>query len=157
MATKKYVTFRLDDQLFGIDIVHVREINRLMEFTEVPGSPDYFYGLINLRGQIVSILDMKRRLGMGSAILGEHTHNIILKTEGPESGGSTGSGAELSGMSDRVGMLVDAIGDIVTAEENEIDAPPANLGEIDGQYLDNVFKAEQEVITLLNVGRLIAV
>jgi purine-binding chemotaxis protein CheW len=153
MATKTYVTFTVNNQLYGLDISYVREINRQMDSTPVPQATSYVHGLINLRGQIVTVLDLKSRLGLGDAHVSDHTHNVILKTEHIFQDNATGDAAK-----DRVGLLVDEIGDIVSADECDIEPPPANTGLIDGKYLDSVVKVNaHQVITILSVKQLLEI
>jgi purine-binding chemotaxis protein CheW len=146
MAIKTYVTFKINDELFGINILTVREINRQLDATMVPQSPAYIFGLINLRGQIVTLVDLKKRLSLGETQMNEHTHTIILNLEGdPAHVGRSDM--------DKVGILVDAIGDIVEVDENALESPPANLGDLDGSYLDEVVKLDNSVVAILNIGR----
>lgn len=124
----QYSTFRLGDRLFGLDLMMIREINRILDITPVPHAKGHIRGLINLRGQIVTILDLGVRLGLPRLDIGEESHNIILKTN-----------AELSAVrcdmnfstspADLVGFLVDAIGDVVEADAGSIEPPSANVAE----------------------------
>ncbi|MBY0405682.1 MAG: chemotaxis protein CheW, partial [Cyanobacteria bacterium] len=81
MATRSFATFHLNEQLFGIDILLIREINKQLDISIVPHSPNYIRGLVNLRGQIVTILDLNKRLSLGDSVLSGNSHNVILKTE----------------------------------------------------------------------------
>ena len=76
---RQFATFRLGGQTFGIDVRIIREINRILDITPLPFSADYVRGLINLRGQIVTILDLGVRLGLPRKATGPDSHNIILK------------------------------------------------------------------------------
>lgn len=158
MLTKKFVTFGLDGQLFGIDILMVREINRHLDISTVPHVPEYVRGLVNLRGQIVTVLDLKKKLGLDLCTLTEQSHNIILKTEGELSklGEADAEGNDdLSGITDKVSFVVDSIGDIITAEEDEIDPPPANIGVIDGKYLLGVVKKPDCLMAILSAKKVL--
>jgi purine-binding chemotaxis protein CheW len=151
MAQQKYVTFSVGKYLFGIDVLDVREINHNVDCTTVPLAPKHIRGLINLRGQIVTLLDLRNMFGLGTIEITEDTHNIVLKNEN-----FAKNSDDESASSDRVGFMVDTIGDIITVEEEDLEAPPANVGEIDGQYLTNVIKQKELVVSVLNVGRLLA-
>jgi purine-binding chemotaxis protein CheW len=155
---RSFASFTIDNKLFGIDILLIREINRQLEMSPVAHTPDFIRGLVNLRGQIVTILDLKKRLGRSTTHIGPDTHNIILKSD-----------SELSGMRDdmnddtlvtcldKVGLLVDAIGDVVTVEDDSaIEPPPANLNDIDGQFLSGVVKLENQLLAVLNVPQILA-
>lgn len=131
MDAHQFISFRLDDYLAGISILKVREINRLVDITPVQHAPEYVRGLINLRGQTVTVFDLGVRLGLGPRIVTEETHNIILK-------------------GDAVGLLVDNIGDVVDASGGEIKAPPANLGGIAREFIESVVKLERELMIVLS-------
>jgi purine-binding chemotaxis protein CheW len=152
MSTSVFTTFRLDDQLFGIDIRFVREINKQLELSPVPHGPDYICGLINLRGQIVTVLDLKRRLGFTDTHITNDTHNLIIKTD-QELAANPDRDALLQDFSipDKVGLLVDQIGDIVTVTDDTIAQPPANVGKVDGQYLTGVVPLQEGLLTILSL------
>jgi len=133
---KQFVTFQIGDHLLGIDILRVREINRVLDITPVQHCPPYMRGLINLRGQIVTIFDLGVRLGLGPRKLTERSHNIILKP-------------------DTVGLLADSIGDVVETREEDIEPPPANAGEIEGKFIEGVLKLETDLLVILSAGKLL--
>jgi len=110
----QYSTFRLGDRLFGLDLMVIREINRILDITPVPHAREYIRGFINLRGQIVTILDLAVRLGLPPQDIGEESHNIILKTNAELA--SARLGGQHATSTDLVGFLVDAIGDVVEAD-----------------------------------------
>ena len=136
MSTKQFVTFRIDRHLLGLDVLGVREINRVVDMTPVPRAPEHVRGLVNLRGQIVTVFDLGARLGLGARLIGGATHNVILK-------------------SDAVGLLVDAIGEVIQAEVEDIEAPPANVGGIEGEFINGVVKLEKELLVVLSAEKLL--
>ena len=136
MANRQFVTFRIDNNLAGIDILKVREINRVLDITPVPHAPEYVLGLINLRGQTVTVFDLGVRLGLLPRDITPETHNLILKR-------------------DTVGLLVDDIGDVIEAEENEIRPPPANIGEINGEFVESVVKLDEEILMVLSSEKIL--
>ena len=127
----QYVTFRLSGQLMGMDILLVREINQLMESTYVHRAPESIIGLINLRGQIVTIFDLAKRLNMP---VGDRSraHNIILKsnTELLQIR-SREKREDLISADEMVGLRVDAIGDVMEIEDERIGPIPANIAQAD--------------------------
>lgn len=151
MASRSFATFVLNEQLYGIEILLIREINRQLEMTPVPHAPDYIRGLLNLRGQIVTILDLNKRLGLKNATLSERSHNIILKTDQE----LQGINKELVTAPDKVGLLVDDIQDVLIVSEEEIELPPANVGKVDGQFLSGVIKQADKLVTILSVEKLL--
>lgn len=148
MAEKQFCTFYLGDALFGIDILRVREINRHLDMTEVYKVADHVRGLLNLRGQIVTILDLGVRLGIGETEVKNDSRSIILKSN-YESGGELSS--EGSSTSNAVGLLVDKVGDVFTVDDSEIEAPPANMGSVEGKFMDGVIKMKDDLLSILNI------
>lgn len=156
MSLQTFATFKLNDQLFGLDIRFIREINKQLDLSPVPHAPDYIFGLLNLRGQIVTVLDLKRRIGFEKTCITPQTHNVIIKTD-QELPPSILQDTAYSGLSipDKVGLLVDQIGDILTVSHDEIAQPPANTGKIDGQYLAGVVPLENELLTILSLNAIL--
>jgi len=132
----QFVTFRIDELLFGIDVLKVREINRVLDITEVQHAPPHIRGLVNLRGQVVTIFDMGVRLGLNSRTISEESHNIVLKRE-------------------PVGLLVDAIGDVVQTREDLIEHSPANVSGIESDFMAGVVKQDNELILILSTDRVL--
>lgn len=154
----QFVTCRIGEQLFGVDITLVREINNMLDITAIPMEKDYIRGLINLRGQIVTILDMRVRLGMEPREHSEDTHNIIIKGRGELNAVCRESlRASMKDISDPAGLLVDGIGDVVDAEEHEVEPSPANLDSAHAGMLMGVVKKENALIAILDVARVLTV
>ncbi|MEB3246025.1 MAG: chemotaxis protein CheW [Vampirovibrionales bacterium] len=157
-STQNIATFTLGNDLFGVDIRYVREINRQLDLTPVPHAPAFVEGLLNLRGQIVTVLDLKKRLGVGKTQLGDHTHNVILKTEGEFSEIRTRSDGDTLDerplMNDLTSLLVDDIADVVTIDANAVEPAPANLELIDRRYIAGIVKLDKRLLTVLNVHAL---
>ncbi|MFH1154672.1 MAG: chemotaxis protein CheW [Pseudomonadota bacterium] len=129
-STKQYVSFRIDDYLMGIDITKVREVNLLLDITPVQHAPDFVRGLINLRGQIVTVLDLGIKLGRTDREITQDSHNIILKH-------------------DDVGILVDSIGDVIEVFEDDLEIPPANM-DMAVSYIDSVIKLDKELMMVIS-------
>jgi len=136
MSMIQFVTFRIDTLLFGIDVLKVREINRVLDITEVQHSPKHIRGLVNLRGQVVTIFDMGVRLGLDPRIISEESHNIVLKRE-------------------PVGLLVDAIGDVVQTDQDSIEQPPANVSGIESDFMAGVVRQNKELILILSTDKIL--
>jgi purine-binding chemotaxis protein CheW len=148
----QYSTFRLGDRLFGLDLMMIREINRILDITPVPHAKAHLRGLINLRGQIVTILDLGVRLGLPRQDIFDSSHNIILKTSAElASVRQDGKGVQYVTSTDLVGFLVDAIGDVVEADEATIEPPSANVSEAEGGFLSGVIKTEAGLLVLLDI------
>ncbi len=136
MSISQFITFRLNDTLTGINILHVREINRVLEITPVQHSPAYVRGLVNLRGSTVTIFDLGVRLGIGPREITSESQNIILKK-------------------DTVGLLVDKIGDVVESDNDEIQMPPANIGGFESQFITGVVRLPNELLIVLSSDKIL--
>ena len=136
--TVELATFYVGDSLCGMDILKVQEINKLLEMTEVPLAPDYVKGILNLRGQIVTVIDLGSKLELADTDTDSETRNIIVNSNG-----------------EYIGLLVHKIGDVERTEEENIEPPPANIGGIQGRYFEGVFKKENSLIGILNVEEIL--
>ena len=136
--TVELATFYVGDSLCGMDILKVQEINKLLEMTEVPLAPDYVKGILNLRGQIVTVIDLGSKLRLADTETDGDTRNIIVNSNG-----------------EYIGLLVHKIGDVERTEEENIEPPPANIGGIQGKYFEGVFKKENSLIGILNVEEIL--
>jgi purine-binding chemotaxis protein CheW len=132
------VTFYIGDSLLGVPIQQIEEINRLVDLTPVPHGPDYVRGVINLRGEVVTVVDLRTILGLDRIEMTRDTRNVILNFDG-----------------EHVGMVVDRVADVVTARTDDIDRPPANLSNADGRFYCGVYKLESELMVLLNVEQVL--
>ena len=131
-------TFYVGDSLCGMDILKVQEINKLLDMTEVPLAPDYVKGILNLRGQIVTVIDLGNKLSLSSTETSSDTRNIIVNSNG-----------------EYIGLLVDRIGDVERTDLDNVEPPPANIGGIQGKYFEGVFKKEKSLIGILKVEEIL--
>ncbi len=150
----QYATFELEGRTFGVNILLVREINRVMDITPVPEAPSCIRGLINLRGQIVTIFDLGLRLGLPARELTRKSHHIILKTDA-ELAPLRRLGLRLDTHADAAGLMVDAIGEVVEGDDTLIEPPSANVPETEARYLAGVLKTGTQLIALLNTQALL--
>jgi purine-binding chemotaxis protein CheW len=127
-------TFYVGRALCGMDILKVQEINKLMEMTKVPQAPDYMVGILNLRGQIVTIIDLGQKLGLGNIEVTNDSRNIIVNAPG-----------------EHVGLLVSRISDVVMADPDRIEPAPANMNGVQGSFFTGVYKTENKLIGILNI------
>lgn len=132
-------TFYVGELLLGIDIDRVQEINRLLDVTAVPRSPDFVRGVINLRGEVVTVVDLRALLGLPKTESTRLTRNMIIK-----------NGDEL------IGMWVDRISDIVSMREDDLALPPSNVNGIDGRFFKGVYTMEKEILVVLNLSELLS-
>jgi purine-binding chemotaxis protein CheW len=143
---KSFVTIKIAEYLFGIDISHVREVNRYIDVTPVALAPEMVTGLMNLRGQIVTIIDPGVKLQLNKRTVTKSSRCVVMKT--------IAEGSSL-GLKDITGILVDTIGDIVTVDENSIEPSPPNVGDIDGHLIAGIVKLEQELLIVLKMDELL--
>ena len=131
-------SFYVGEALCGMDILKVQEINKLIEMTRVPKAPEYVLGILNLRGEIVTIIDLGKKLGLKSTEITDKTRNIIVNSNG-----------------EHIGLMVEQISDVVQARFEKIEAPPANIGGVQGKYFTGVLKTKDRLIGILDVGKVL--
>lgn len=136
--TVEMATFYVGKALCGMDILNVQEINKLMDMTTVPQAPDYVTGILNLRGQIVTIIDLGKKLHLGSTELSDTSRNIIVNAK-----------------EEYVGLLVSRISDVVEVQRDKVEPPPANIGGVQGKFFKGVFKTKERLIGILDVDRVL--
>lgn len=132
-------TFFIGNALCGMDILKVQEINKLSQMTRVPKAPEYVLGILNLRGQIVTIIDLGKKLGLGETDTSQDSRNIIVNSPGGH-----------------VGFLVNSIGDVVTADMERVERAPANMSGIQGDFFTGVFKTQNNLIGMLDVDKVLS-
>jgi purine-binding chemotaxis protein CheW len=150
----QYATFRVAERLLGLDLLTVREIIRPLDITPVPRAAPHIHGLLNLRGQVVTLLDLAVCLGLEPIRLTDASHIVILKTQ-QELVSVRREGLEnYRGPTDLVGLLVDAIEDVAEADESTLEPPPANLNEAEERLLSGVHRTDAGLLVLLNIQEL---
>lgn len=129
-------TFFVQDLFFGIDVLEVQEVLRYQPMTPVPQAPGVIEGLINLRGQIVTAIDMRRRLRLPPRAADQSPMNIVVRTA---------DGA--------VSLLVDEIGDVLDVDESSFEQPPENLAEGARELVQGVCKLKERLMLVLDADR----
>jgi purine-binding chemotaxis protein CheW len=151
-------TFRIEDRFYGTDILLVREINRSVDLTPVPHAPAYIRGLMNLRGQIVTVIDLGARLGLPDREADDESHVVILKRDDElRALEARGEAVKPVGCGDTVGFLVDGVGDVVQATDAIREPSPANVGETEARFLSGVVKTDAGLVALLDVAAIVKV
>lgn len=129
-------TFYLNGLHCGVDVVHVQEVIRYQDMTRVPLAPSVVEGLINLRGQIVCALDLRRRMGLPRRASGALPMNVVLRTsDGP------------------VSLLVDEIGDVVDVEQERLEPVPETVRGLVAEVMTGVYKQDGRLLLVLAVER----
>ncbi|MCP4118163.1 MAG: chemotaxis protein CheW [Desulfobacteraceae bacterium] len=127
-------TFYVGKALCGIDILNIQEINKHFEVTTVPQAADYVVGVLNLRGRIVTILDLGKKLGLSEIQKDKNNRNIIVRSQ-----------------DEHIGLMVDSISDVVTADTDRIESSPSNINGLKGKYFQGVLKTETSLIGILDI------
>lgn len=134
----QFSTFYVGDLLLGVDIRLVQEINRQLDVTSVPGAPKHVRGVINLRGEVATVIDLRTVLGLPTAEDTRHTRNLIVHSQ-----------------DEAIGLCVDRISDILTVRPDQISDPPSNVDGVDGRFFLGVHTLEKEICVLLNVEQVL--
>lgn len=132
----QFSTFFVDDLFFGVDVLRVQEVLRFQQMTHVPKAPEVIEGLINLRGQIVTAIDLRRRLGLPPRTGGQVPTNIVIRTD---------DGA--------VSLLVDEIGDVLDVDAATYERPPENLDPAAREIIRGVYKLKDRLLLVLDTER----
>ena len=138
--TGRLLTFYLCGSLCGIDIKIAQEINRNITYTSVPGARDYVVGLLNLRGQIVTLLDLAQLLNFKQIGDNNQKHCIILKSRLAEP--------------HKVGFFIDKLGDVIDVTAEMCELAPANIIDRENPFIHEVVKLEDEIVLVLDLAKM---
>ncbi len=137
-GSNEYLTFAIDAQNYGIDILSVREIRAWTEVTNLPNTPDFVRGIINLRGQVVPIYDLRVRFG-GGRTTPTNTHVVIV----------------VEASSGTFGLLVDSVSDILSINERDLQTVPETGMDTDHRFLSALVAREDRMVSILDLNRLV--
>lgn len=133
------VTFSIGDEEFGVDILKVQEIIRTMEITKVPRAPAFVEGVINLRGKVIPIVDLRKRFGLAAREHDKHTRIIVI---------------EINNMI--VGFVVDSVSEVLRIPASTVEPPPPVVAGLESEYISGVGKLEDRLLILLDLDRLLS-
>ncbi|HNS14316.1 MAG TPA: chemotaxis protein CheW [Syntrophorhabdaceae bacterium] len=133
------VTFKLENEEFGVDILKVQEINKMMNITKIPNAPTFIEGVINLRGKIIPIIDLRKRLGFHNRVYDKSTRIIVV---------------ELDGLV--LGFIVDSVSEVLRIPGNTIEPPPSIVAGIESDYIEGVGKLNDRLLILLELKKIFA-
>lgn len=139
----KYLCFMLGDKRYAANILRIKEIMEHMEVTTIPMMPDFLSGVTNLRGKVVPVIDLGRRLGLDAAAIGRRTCIVIMEVA-------------VHGGSMDVGIVVDAVSQVADIAPDQIEAAPSFGGNLPVEYIEGMGKINNEFVVLLNVDRLLS-
>ncbi len=134
----KYLTFHLGKENYGIEIRHVIEIIVMQEITIVPDMPDFIIGVINLRGQVISVMDIRSRFKLESRDYDDRTCIIVVKIN------------DLS-----VGLIVDTVNEVIDIPESQMDPPPKTHSGVGSSYIKGMGKVGSDVKILLDIEKIL--
>jgi len=147
MSAKKSETSEVELAIFevggitcAIKIDKIQEINKNLDISAVPHAPDYIRGMQNLRGTIVTILDLHTRFGLEKKQFNEDMRILVIDNK-----------------DEKIGLLVDKMSDVVYADTNDFEAPPSNVQGIAGSFFLNIYKMEGKLAAILNIDEILAV
>lgn len=134
----QWVTYRLDEETYGINVMQVQEVLRYTEIAPVPGAPDYVLGIINLRGNVVTVIDTRARFGLPPTETTDNTRIVIIESD-----------------EQVVGILVDSVAEVVYLKTSEIDSAP-NVGtEESAKFIQGVSNRDGELLILVDLNKLL--
>jgi len=135
---QQFCTFYLDELFLGVEVLKVQEVLRYQEMTEVPLASSIIRGLINLRGQIVTAIDLRRRLELPDRQSEQQPMNVVLRTD---------EGA--------VSLLVDEIGDVLEMSEDNLETPPETMHSTARELVRGVYKLKQQLLLILDTDKVL--
>ncbi|CAG8998361.1 MAG: Chemotaxis protein CheW [Candidatus Celerinatantimonas neptuna] len=135
----QWVTFQLENETYGINVMQVQEVLRYSEIAPVPGAPDYVLGIINLRGNVVTVIDTRSRFGLSSAEVTDNSRIVIIEAE-----------------KQVIGILVDSVAEVVYLRGSEIDTAP-NVGtEESAKFIQGVSNRDGQLLILVDLNKLLS-
>ncbi|MEM9759273.1 MAG: chemotaxis protein CheW [Pseudomonadota bacterium] len=136
---RELVIFRVADLVCALDIERAQEIKGQLKVIEVPETQLAVRGVANLRGQVITVIDLRIVFGIEPRDISEESRIVVVRHEGSV-----------------VGLLVDHVDDIVPAQSDDLEPPPANVSGVRGEFFDAVYKRPEDLACLLNVPRILA-
>jgi len=133
------VSFSLGNEEFAVDILKVQEINRMIDITKVPKSPDFVEGVINLRGKVIPIIDLRRRFGLNTQEHDKQTRIIVVDINGKT-----------------IGLVVDSVSEVLRLSSDTIEPPPPMVAGVDAQYICGVGKLDNRLLILLDLNKILS-
>ena len=140
VSSQQYVTFSLGEELFGVEVTRAREILSVTPITKVPQTPEYLLGVINLRGQVVPVIDMRLKLNLPVSEETEDTCIIVVEVQ-------------VDGEAIIVGALADAVREVLEIRSDQIEPAPRLGTRLKTEFISGMGKVEEQFLILLNIDR----
>jgi purine-binding chemotaxis protein CheW len=135
----QWVTFQLEEETYGINVMQVREVLRYTEIAPVPGAPDYVLGIINLRGNVVTVIDTRSRFGLVQGETTDNTRIIVIESERQV-----------------IGILVDSVAEVVYLRSSEIDTTPSVGTDESSKFIQGVSNRDGKLLILVDLNKLLS-
>jgi purine-binding chemotaxis protein CheW len=135
----QWVTFRLDGEIYGIKVMQVQEVLRVSEIAPVPGSPDYVMGIINLRGNVVTVIETRKRFGLAQGEIDDSSRIVIIESD-----------------ENVIGMLVDSVAEVVDLKRSEIESSPNVGNDESAKYIEGVATHNNNLLILVDINKLLS-
>ena len=133
-AEMQLVVFELGDESYAVDISRVQDINRMQEITEIPHAPESVVGVINLRGRVIPVIDLRKRFGLSDAVHTKDTRIVVVHLEG-----------------NLIGVIVDAVSQVLRIPADIVEPPSPVLAGVDSRYLRGIAKLDDRLVILLDL------
>src|SRR5450759_2687471 len=143
MAQNSYLTFRLAEEYFAVNVSNVLHILEMTKITKVPHCPDYMMGIINLRGAVVPVIDTKKKFGQGEALITQNTCILVLNLE-------------LDGESITIGALVDSVHEVEEINENQIKPAPSVGSRYKSEFIEGLHAMDDKFIMIVNMNKVLS-
>lgn len=132
------VSFHLGDEEYAADILNIQGINRMVEVTKVPNTPDYVEGIINLRGKVIPLIDLRKRLDLPVGDYDKNTRFIVIELK-----------------NNVVGFIVDSVNEVLRIESGITEPPPQSVSNINTEFITSVAKLDDRLIILLDMDKIL--
>ncbi len=131
------ISFNLGNEEYAVDIMNVNEINRIPEFAQVPNSPDYLEGVINLRGRIIPVINLRKKFGMSKKDTDERSRIIVMDLQGTT-----------------MGLLVDSVSEVLRIPSGIVEPAPQMASDISDEFIKGIAKLDKRLVILIDIDRL---
>ncbi|KHA72375.1 chemotaxis protein CheW [Pseudomonas sp. TH08] len=135
----QWVTFKLDNETYGINVMRVQEVLRYTEIAPVPGAPSYVLGIINLRGNVVTVIDTRQRFGLSTGEISDNTRIVIIEAD-----------------KQVVGIMVDSVAEVVYLRQSEIETAPNVGNEESAKFIQGVCNKNNELLILVELDKMMS-
>ena len=135
----QWVTFKLDNETYGINVMRVQEVLRYTEIAPVPGAPSYVLGIINLRGNVVTVIDTRQRFGLDTVEVSDNTRIVIIEAD-----------------KQVVGIMVDSVAEVVYLRQSEVETAPNVGNEESAKFIQGVCNKNNELLILVELDKMMS-